>query len=339
MVVMARGLKNNWKQPLGYMFSATSYSAEHTKTLLEKFVAGLTNIDLDIKILVTDMGSNFIEMSNLLGVTAKHPTLILCEKELLYFFDPPHLIKAMRNNMLLNEFRWLDCKTSWKYVKDFYSKDEMLKNRMEPKLTNSHVNSTFEKMRVKFATEVLSATVATGIETYISLDDVFNSSIFDSAKIFRKPFSGTENHLSFLNETLQFLGNVKIYNVSGKDIPAYMKCMTGWCISIQSLIKLYIILKNQGCSFLLARRVNQDQLEKFFGTVRQQGGNSVNPHQFKLAFRKLFLSDFLHADSMNCEEDMAKILSRMTIYPDNLATIISKHCQNKTHSNMFAGIY
>jgi hypothetical protein len=349
MVFMARGLKNNWKQPLGYMFSATGYSAKDTKTLLEKFVAGLTNIGLDVKALVTDMGSNFIEMSNLLGVTAEHPTFILGEKELLYFFDPPHLIKAMRNNMLLNEFRWLDCKTSWEYVKDFYGKDQMLKNRMAPKLTNSHVNpSTFEKMRVKFATQVLSATVASGIETYISLGalpkdatgtwefisimdklfDIFNSSTFDTAKTFRKPFAGTENQLTFLNETLQFLENVKVYNVSGKDITTYMKCITGWCISIQSLIKLWDILKNQGFSFLLTRRVNQDPLENFFGTVRQQGGNSVNPtpHQFKLAFRKLFLSDFLHADSMNCEEDMAKMLSSMDNLPRQPATETRSSC-------------
>ena len=56
--------------------------------------------------------------------------------------------------------------------------------------------------------------------------------------------------------------------------------------------------------------MNQDPLENFFGTVRQQGGNSDNPTpgQFRTAFKKLFYDNFLVSSAGNCNADFNSML-------------------------------
>ncbi|CAH1378510.1 unnamed protein product, partial [Tenebrio molitor] len=148
--IMIRGITSNWKQPCGYILGATTCKAQ--------------------KCLVTDMGANFIELSKLLGVTEDNSEVSIGGKELLFYFDPSHLIKATRNNLMKNEIYWGDNSTSWKYIEDFYASDKQQKNRLAPKLTEHHIHpNNFEKMRVKYAVHVISATVASALETYIHL--------------------------------------------------------------------------------------------------------------------------------------------------------------------------
>lgn len=250
--------------------------------------------------------------------------------------------------MLQSEFRWADRKTSWDYIEEFYQKDKSYKNRTAPKLTNSHVApGKFEKLRVKYATQILSATVAAGLEMHINLKslpeaavgtlefveqfdklfDIFNSSTFNTAKTYRKPFSGEDYQISFLQESLNFLNKLKVFNKENKDITAYVKSIRCWCISIQALIILWEKLMERNFSFILTRRINQDSLENFFGSIRQQGGNAVNPTpiQFKRAFAKLFLTDFLHAEKLNCAEDFDEMLSTMSDFSARLEISDDEH--------------
>lgn len=88
---------------------------------------------------------------------------------------------------------------------------------MAPKLSDAHVYPTnFQKMKVKYATQVLSATVAASLNAYIGrelpseaiftvefidkmdkLFDLFNSSKFGASKRFNKPFMGRSIKLIF----------------------------------------------------------------------------------------------------------------------------------------------
>ncbi len=62
--------------------------------------------------------------------------------------------------------------------------------------------------------------------------------------------------------------------------------------------------------FLLTRHLNQDPLENFFGTVRQQGSNSDSPtpSQFCTALKKLFYDNFLVSSAGNCNTDFNSML-------------------------------
>lgn len=89
-------------------------------------------------------------------------------------YDPPHLIKGIRNN-LLNKDLAINVKNnvpeeiaSWDVIKTAWLMDRKM-NTIRPqlkKLTMEHImENKIKKMRVKHATQVLSETVASFIET------------------------------------------------------------------------------------------------------------------------------------------------------------------------------
>ncbi|KAJ8909445.1 hypothetical protein NQ315_003493 [Exocentrus adspersus] len=162
------GINSKWKQVVCYTLSGTSISASDVKDLLEKLIEQLTNIGLDVVALVSNMGSNFIQLSKLLGVTTDNSYVEIGNKKLLYYFDPCHLMKAARNNLINNNFHWDTYRASWEDIQNFYEKDKVKLNRMAPKLSAAHLAPTnFQKMNVSLAAQTLSNTVALGIDNHI----------------------------------------------------------------------------------------------------------------------------------------------------------------------------
>lgn len=331
-VLMVCGLKAKWKQPIAYVLSSTGYDANDMKSLLDIIVKELANVGLKVVGLVSDMGSNVLELAEGLGVTQNNSKIILGGQQMFYFFDACHLIKAVRNNLLMNEFAWEDKSTSWKYIELFYGKDKSMMNRLAPKLTKSHLEPTnFEKMKVKLATQVISNTVAASLETYVHLKelpetamatveliakfdklfDIFNSSTLSSPKKFNNPFKGDTYQLNFLKEMKIYLQQLKVYKGLKRIKVKFINC---WIISINSLIGLWELLQSEGFSFLFTRKITQDSLENFFGRIRQQSGNAINPTpiQFTRAFRKLFILNYIHSKSMNCEKDFGVFLTSLS---------------------------
>lgn len=332
-VIMARGLYTNWKQPLSYFFVNSTFPAGQLKTVLEECVTKLSETGLIVDAIVSDMGSNFIKLTNNLGVTPENPEFYVGNKKIVYIFDTPHLIKATRNNLLKNYFLYNGKKTSWTYIKQFYDNDKTLPNRCAPKLTDSHINpNNFQKMKVKLATQVLSHTVASGMNTYISLGalpaeamstveviekfnklfDVLNSSFKNTYTMYQTVFKGEKYQLDFLNEMYDFIQNLQIFNSQGRNVTSKAKFLKSWLVTINGIKKLWEELKRVGFKYLMTRRVNQDCLENFFGSVRQQGGNCINPTpiQFERAFKKLFCQNYFHSENTNCANDFDHLLTK-----------------------------
>ncbi len=93
-------------------------------------------------------------------------------------------------------------------------------------------------------------------------------------------------------------------------------------------------MKEESLDFLLTRRLNQDPLENFFGTIRQQGGNSDTPTplQFTRAFKKLFFDHYQILPSGNCSEDFDSMLTGMNNQKDDN---IPKEHNGQPESAMF----
>lgn len=177
--------------------------------------------------------------------------------------------------------------------------------RLAPNLTQKHLQpKAFKKMNVKLAAQVLSARVAAGMTTYMkfkkipqeaaitveviakfeNLFDIFNCVTHYSPKEFRTAFKGEQFKLVFLLETSEYIKNINVVSKSklDKDVTNSVSFLDGWRISISSLIGLWNDLKDEGFSYILTRRLNQDPLENFFGSIRQQGENSVNPTAYSI---------------------------------------------------------
>jgi len=92
--------------------------------------------------------------------------------EIIPLYDCPHLIKGVRNNLLTKNLlmnkKNITSVASWDIVKTAWQMDRSM-NTIRPqlkKLTEEHiVENKIKKMRVKYATQVFSGTVANCIET------------------------------------------------------------------------------------------------------------------------------------------------------------------------------
>lgn len=159
-----------------------------------------------------------------------------------------------------------------------------------------------------------AAGTATLLEKFDHLFDILNSSTYATKNQFKKPYKGTVNQVQFLNEMLDILDNMQVYKeaeTGKKNITRTFKSIVGFQITIQSIMKLWKDMENDGIKEMRTRRLNQDCLENFFGKIRQQGGNSVNPTpiQFLNAFKKLSCMDLLDCvDTFNCAADVDILL-------------------------------
>ena len=205
---------------------------------------------------------------------------------------------------------------------EFYKRDSKQWIKTALKLSNCHIQpNNFLRMKVKYAAQIFSNRVAAGMCTQMSsgflateavgtidlidnfdkLFDMLNSSSLVTPKEHGKVFTGTKKQIEFLEEMLHFLKSIKVVKKNGYNVT--VKCFNCWQITINSVIELWKILKNYNFAHLKTRRLNQDCIENFFGSVRQQGGNCLNPTpiQFSRAFKKLFSLRFLqHSDTQNC---------------------------------------
>lgn len=328
LVFTVRGLKNKWKQPVGYFLTSGPASASTLQILVRTCISKLSSIGLHINALVCDQGSNnrsFLE--KLEKVSENCPFFDVDNQRVYVFYDPPHLLKNIRNNMVKHGFLFEGKHVTWNDVVSFYNFDKDGTVRMAPKLTNNHIFlRPFASMRVNLAAQVLSHSVAAGIYFLCKVEKLpktaentanfidfmdklfncFNSQTLFSTQPYRGAIKPDNGHIEFLENSLNILKNITLSN--GKQVP----CISGWRISIKSLIMLWNKLHGvDGFQYLLTNRLNQDCLENLFSIIRGRGGHRDNPtpQQFRAAFRQIVIQQlFQQSERSNCKLDFDMVL-------------------------------
>ena len=146
--------------------------------------------------------------------------------KIFVMYDPPHLVKNIRNNLKRHGFTVDGKKVQWNFIQQFYDADRSKPTRLAPRLTRRHLElPPFSTLRVKLATQVLSHSVATGmkvmaqwgiidkdatdtadfLENFDELFNAFNSSTLTSTSTMKHAFSATSGHIEFLTEKLAWL--------------------------------------------------------------------------------------------------------------------------------------
>ena len=131
---------------------------------------------------------------------------------------------------------------------------------------------------------------ATFIEKFDSVFDCVNSSTLYSTKKLKCALSDQTTHEEFMKEAIAFIKRLKVFD-GNAEVTGWIKCLKGWLVSLNAICLIWEHLKTaHDFKFLFTRRLNTDPLKNFFGTIRQQGGNSDNPTpaQFSSAFRNFF---------------------------------------------------
>lgn len=180
-VFMVRGVLKNYKQPLSYSFSKGATKGAELSKQLKELISEVQKAGLIVVATVCDQGTNNRNAIKLLleetrgvllrrGETPKGNNIIIINNaEIVPLYDPPHLLKGVRNNFITKNLKYVydnEQRTAkWAHLQLLLKENPGYKGiRLIPKLTESHVvPEKISKMKVKFASQIFSRTVASNM--------------------------------------------------------------------------------------------------------------------------------------------------------------------------------
>lgn len=247
LVFMVKGIKQNFKQPVAYYFTA-GLNKFDLKNLVKIVIKQLINSGLIIINTVCDQSTvNVGAITELIRETKESFVKLNREwtqdmfhvnkHKIIPLYDVPHLIKGIRNNLITKDMLYYIDNTKkivkWEYYQQVYAADKSYGElRLLHKLTEEHVNpAKINKMRVKLATQLFSHSTAVVAEhlsargdlptecrdlTQITLllDNLFdslnvNTLHIPNGKIYKGPIRRNSPHHQLWQKAKEILKTVK----------------------------------------------------------------------------------------------------------------------------------
>lgn len=180
-VFMVRGLIYNYKQAVSYTFSSSATKGPELAKQIKAVIIGLQEAGLKVVDSVCDQGTNNRQALKLLINETrgnylrkleepKENIILINDQEIIPLYDPPHLLKGIKNNLLNKNLEYTTKEgvkkiAKWSHLKLLYDENPGYKGfRLIPKLTESHINpEKLNKMKVKLASQIFSRTVASNM--------------------------------------------------------------------------------------------------------------------------------------------------------------------------------
>lgn len=357
LVCMMTGINIKFKQVVGYWLTAGADKNLDMHNVVMESITKIVDAGLIVKSIICDQGPKNQGLARKLNINVNRTYFIYNNVKIFFFYDPPHLLKSVRNNLNKYDLLYKGNLVKWSFIKQVaLDIDDPLKLKLLPKINHHHIYlSNFKSMKVKYAAQIFSDSMNTAMSVYMALqkleaqalhtanfisdmNKLFDS--FNSNKCGKEPhslryaLSQSSPHLSFLDDMLNNFNECRFVNAKR---PA---CINGWIISIKSLIGLFNELSSQyNISKLLTRRLNQDPLENYFSIVRQQNGGCRNPtvSQFQYSLRQTLISNVSKiCKNSNCEDDnnyfllSLKSVINHEVQPTNTFTHIDIDCEGVT---------
>ncbi|CAI6377598.1 unnamed protein product [Macrosiphum euphorbiae] len=101
LVVTIHGLYNKWKLPFAYFISSTGVTGDQMANIARNSIVKLCEIEFSPSIITCDQGTSNRKMFSLLGGTPENPYTVINSKKIFLMYDIPHLMKSVRNNLLI----------------------------------------------------------------------------------------------------------------------------------------------------------------------------------------------------------------------------------------------
>lgn len=324
LVLLLNCVNGNWKIPVGY-FLIAGITAEQKKGLVLECLKKCYETGISVVSLTFDGAPTNLTMANQLGCKLLHIDLKTnfnhpsCEENVVVFLDPSHMIKLVRNTLgeKLSFVNSDDKFIKWEYFVKLNELQEKESFHLANKLRSQHINFKKQKMKVRFATQLFSESVAIalqfcaevllleefkGVGPTVEFTNIMNNlfDIFNSRNLLQYCYKKPLSEKNF-NATCEFLDKVDAY-ISGLrtsqngtlllDSQRY----TGFlglkvCISSTKLLFQDLVVKKQILKFLPMYKFSQDNLELFFCSIRAHGGFNNNPtaRQFQSAYKKMLM--------------------------------------------------
>jgi len=209
----------------------------------------------------------------------------------------------------------------WQLIVNLYHYQNSCGLTFANKLSKQHVLFEKNKMKVKYAVQVLSQSVANALltlsdlkhpdfinvhptveflKTFDVIFDIMNSRSV-SQQFSKAPLqpSNENRWKEIFNNTVQYITNLK--TSSGQcvlDSTRYAAFL-GWLVNIKTISELYDYVITSGeMNFMCTFKLSQDPLENFFASIRMSCGLNNNPTtmQFKTAFQTLLCNSLNRKD-------------------------------------------
>nr|CAI5821616.1 unnamed protein product [Callosobruchus analis] len=106
-------------------------------------------------------------------------------------------------------------------------------------------------MKVKYATQVFSNSVAVGMNLYIRFGvlppeakatEEFIRKL-ESLTVYQQPYRGDDEQREYLLDCYEMFKNLQVLDWKGDDVTKTIKCVKGWQVTINGMINLWDVLK------------------------------------------------------------------------------------------------
>ena len=116
-----------WKQAVGYFFIHNTVATYNLAVFITDCIQRDEKCGLFVRCIVCDQGPTNVAALRQLGYNEKSSTYVKVnsvDRRIFVIFDPPHLIKNVRNNLQRHDIQVGEDITSWKNIDAFYQLDK-----------------------------------------------------------------------------------------------------------------------------------------------------------------------------------------------------------------------
>lgn len=325
---------NHCKIPIAFYFSGGQTLSKDLERLSKLIITKLFRIGINIHLLIFDQGTSNRKLYRNLCPNSESSFNITIESEtghsinhsVYVLFDIPHIIKAIRNNLIKYPLSFKDENeneqlANWSFIADTYFIDKEQSISMIPKVKYKHINPTsFEKMKVNalnffnlltINNFLSSNQVSTAVQVFSNSYSAAMNVLIGTSQL-PKEATGTAILLKLINSLFDLLNNcdtsksLKENGETRDKLVFYLKvldsfsfksdskihCLENHKISIRCFLSYQIfIFKTYRIEYILTRHYNQDCLENFFSIMRYECNESggLRTETFRRDFRQLFL--------------------------------------------------
>ncbi|XP_067634389.1 uncharacterized protein [Eurosta solidaginis] len=345
---MVKGITSHWKYVLSYYTVKNGLKAEELREILFENIQAVEDVGLSLKAVICDQAKTNVSMYEGLNVTKDHPFIFVKGKKIYFMYDYCHLIKSVRNNLHKYNLVTGNGLASFAVIRKLYEVDKKNPNfKICPKLTSTHIDpNCFEKMSVSRATQVLSNSVAAGIDMAwkkgLFSDDSFVLNHAIPTQIFVKRMNDIFDELNCkkissnnpIKWPMNRKNNLKVKRLM--DHVEYLEaivnpndkvtCFEGLILTIKAMISLSsdIFEDYPKVEYILLGKLNQDALENLFYKIRASQGINTHPsaHDIQYIVARLVTMRILRYrfdnknKGNNCEDDEDLDLEWNTLQED-----------------------
>ncbi|CAK1587998.1 unnamed protein product [Parnassius mnemosyne] len=372
LVFMIKGIRKQYKQPVAYYFTNCLNKLELRFFILE-VIRKVQEAGFIIICTVCNHSTTYVSAINELIRETKvnllnNPKVMeyeydyfeVNEQKIIPLYDTSHLIKGLRDNLILNNLIYIDTEDNrektvkWEYFQQLYLADKMFGElRFLQKITEEHVvPEIIKKVRTRTAVQIFSHSVAVATEHLsargklpkacrelipfvLTIDNLFDSLNVTSfndmdGKIFRSALRINSPHHCLWEKSIKMLKTIKFTHGKAEFVPPcvflFIKTIQGFQALSRLLFEKYFF------HFVMTGNMNQSPIDTFFADIRSLRARNVAPNTvaFEIAYKSLLLNNYcVQSVHASCEHDDSKYLLSLKFSCKDIETAAPNAAEEK----------